>query len=412
MPALDSSDKSPSSWRTPTVVLIAGCVIAIIGMGTRGTMGLFLEPMSSSLDWARETFALAMAVQNLLWGMLLPIAGALTDRYGAPWVMSAGALVYALGLWAMSVAESAALLHISGGILIGVGISFTAFNLAIAAMVKVVGPDRRVLVMGFGTAATSIGQLIFSPVTQGMINSLGWNDALVYLSFISLLIISAAVLLPTDPEVQGEAASDQSIGEAVREALSQRGFILLMIGFFACGFHVAFIGIHLPAYVTDIGLDANVGAYCLALIGGVNIIGSFVSGWVGQRWSKTYSLSFIYLARAIVIMGLLFAPKTVTTLYVFSALMGLLWLSTIPLTTAAVSQVFGVRYVATLYGLVFFGHQVGSFIGVWLGGVLYDKTGSYDLMWWAGVGVGVLAALIHLPISEKPMPRLLAPASA
>ena len=393
-------------WRTPAVVMVAGCMIAIVGMGTRGTLGLFLEPMSSSLSWSRETYALAMAIQNLLWGILLPFAGALTDRYGASWVISAGAVFYALGLWGMSSADSVLMLHISGGILMGLGSAFVAFNLAIAAMVKVVGPERRLLVMGIGTAATSTGQLIFSPMAQGMISSFGWSDALVYLSFISLLIISFAVLLPSNPEVRGEASTRQSLSEAVREAFAQRGFILLMIGFFACGFHVAFIGIHLPAYVTDLGLAPEVGAYCLALIGLFNIAGSFLSGMVGSRWSKTYGLSWIYLARALVILGLLVAPKTALTLYVFSALMGLLWLSTIPLTTGVIADVFGVRYVATLYGFVFFGHQVGSFIGVYLGGVFYECYGSYDAMWWAGIGVGVLAALIHLPISEKPLPRV------
>ena len=394
-----------TKWRTPAVVMVAGCMIAIIGMGTRASLGLFLEPMSSSLSWSRETYALAMAIQNLLWGILLPFAGALTDRYGASWVISAGAVFYSLGLWGMSVADSVFMLHVSGGILMGLGSSFVAFNLAIAAMVKVVGPERRLFVMGVGTAATSVGQLIFSPMAQGLISNFGWSDALVYLSFISMLIISFAVLLPSNPEVQGEEATTQSLGEAVREAFSQRGFILLMIGFFACGFHVAFIGIHLPAYVTDLGLAPQVGAYCLALIGLFNIAGSFLSGMVGSRWSKTYGLSWIYFGRALVILGLLLAPKTALTLYVFSALMGLLWLSTIPLTTGVLTDVFGVRYVATLYGFVFFGHQVGSFIGVWLGGVFYERYGSYDGMWWAGIVVGVLAALIHLPISEKPLPR-------
>ena len=393
-------------WRTPAVVMVAGCMIAIIGMGTRASLGLFLEPMSSSLSWSRETYALAMAIQNLLWGILLPFAGALTDRYGASWVISAGAVFYSLGLWGMSVADSVFMLHVSGGILMGLGSSFVAFNLAIAAMVKVVGPERRLFVMGVGTAATSVGQLIFSPMAQGLISNFGWSDALVYLSFISMLIISFAVLLPSNPEVQGEEVTTQSLGEAVREAFSQRGFILLMIGFFACGFHVAFIGIHLPAYVTDLGLAPQVGAYCLALIGLFNIAGSFLSGMVGSRWSKTYGLSWIYFGRALVILGLLLAPKTALTLYVFSALMGLLWLSTIPLTTGVLTDVFGVRYVATLYGFVFFGHQVGSFIGVWLGGILYDRYGSYDGMWWAGIVVGVLAALIHLPISEKPVSRV------
>ena len=393
-------------WCTPAVVMVAGCMIAIIGMGTRASLGLFLEPMSSSLSWSRETYALAMAIQNLLWGILLPFAGALTDRYGASWVISAGAVFYSLGLWGMSVADSVFMLHVSGGILMGLGSSFVAFNLAIAAMVKVVGPERRLFVMGVGTAATSVGQLIFSPMAQGLISNFGWSDALVYLSFISMLIISFAVLLPSNPEVQGEEATTQSLGEAVREAFSQRGFILLMIGFFACGFHVAFIGIHLPAYVTDLGLAPQVGAYCLALIGLFNIAGSFLSGMVGSRWSKTYGLSWIYFGRALVILGLLLAPKTALTLYVFSALMGLLWLSTIPLTTGVLTDVFGVRYVATLYGFVFFGHQVGSFIGVWLGGILYDRYGSYDGMWWAGIVVGVLAALIHLPISEKPVSRV------
>ena len=401
-----------SSWRTPLLVILAGCLIAMVGFGVRSVFGLFLEPMTVAKGWDRETFALAMAIQNLLWGIGVPVAGALADRYGPARVMTLGALVYGAGVWGMAEADSGLALHVFGGVLTGLGVAFTAFSIALASMAKVVGPERRSLALGLGTAAGSFGQVVFSPLGQAMIAQFGWQPALLILAASALVIVPLAFVLPSDPGVKGEAASDQSMGQALREAGNHSGYVLLTLGFFVCGFHVAFITVHFPAYAKDLGLGAEVGAYSIAVVGLFNIIGSFLAGAAGQRWSKKCGLSAIYFARAIAITALLLAPKTELTLYAFSAVMGILWLSTVPLTTGIVAQVFGVRYMATLFGIVFLSHQVGSFLGVWLGGRLYDATGSYDSMWWAGVALGLLAAAVHLPINEKPLPRLSAQSAA
>lgn len=398
----------PSSpgWRTPLVVILAGCLIAMIGFGVRSAFGLFLEPMTVAKGWDRETFGLAMAIQNLLWGIGVPVAGMIADKFGPSRVLAVGAVIYTVGVWGMATADSSLELHIFGGVLTGVGVAFTAFSLAMAAMAKVVGPERRSLALGLGTAAGSFGQVVFSPLGQGFIGAYGWETALLILAASALLIIPLAFVLPNQATGKGEVPSEQTFRQAMAEAGAHRGYILLTIGFFVCGFHVAFITVHFPSYVGDLGLDPTVGAYALALVGLFNIVGSFASGMAGQRWSKKVGLSTIYFARALVITGLLLAPKTELTIYLFAGAMGLLWLSTVPLTTGIVAQVFGVRYMATLFGFVFLSHQLGSFAGIWLGGYLYDTVGSYDGVWWAGVALGVLAAVIHLPINEKPLARL------
>ncbi len=405
------SPAATASWRTPLLVITAGCLIAMTGFGIRSVFGLFLEPMTVAKGWDRETFALAMAIQNLIWGIGLPVAGAIADRFGPTRVIVLGAVIYALGVWGMAEVDSGLMLHMTAGILTGVGVAFTAFSLVLASIARVVGPARRSLALGLGTAAGSAGQVVFSPVTQGFISNFGWHSTLLILAAAALLIIPLALALPNDTGVKGEAASDQSMGEALREAVSHKGYLLLTTGFFVCGFHVAFITVHFPAYVKDLGLDPAIGAYAIALIGLFNIVGSFLSGAAGQRWSKKAGLSVIYFARAVAITGLLLAPKTEATILIFAATMGILWLSTIPLTTGIVAQVFGVRYMATLFGIVFLSHQLGSFLGVWLGGYFYDTTGSYDPIWWAGIALGLLAAIIHLPINEKPLTRLASPAT-
>ncbi len=401
-----SGQHDSASWRTPAVVLLVGCLIAMIGFGVRSVFGLFLEPMTLAKGWNRETFALAMAIQNLLWGVGLPFAGALADRIGPVRVIVAGAVIYALGVWGMTLSDSASALYLFGGLVTGLGIAFTAFSLALAAMARVVGPQKRSLALGLGTAAGSLGQVVFSPLSQGFIGAYGWSTTLLILTATTLIMIPLALLLPNDTGAHGEPQSEQSLRDALSEAVGHRGYVLLTLGFFVCGFHVAFITVHFPAFVADLGLAAEVGAYSIALIGMFNIAGSFLSGMAGQRWSKKLSLSTIYFARSVAILALLLAPKTEATIYAFAAVMGILWLSTVPLTTGIVAQVFGVRYMATLFGIVFLSHQIGSFLGVWLGGWIFDATGSYDPMWWAGVALGLAAALVHLPIDEKPLPRL------
>jgi MFS family permease len=295
----------------------------------------------------------------------------------------------------------------TGGVLAGLGIAFSAFTLALASMVRVVGAHRRSLILGIGTAAGSAGQVVFSPLSQGFISVYGWHIALIILAAMAIVMVPLALCLPGNlDDDQNNRPGYQSLSEALTEALSHRGYIWLTIGFFVCGFHVAFITVHFPAYIRDLGLDPAIGALSISLIGLMNIVGSFLAGMAGQKWSKKCGLSIIYFARSIVIIALLMLPKTPLVMLAFAATMGILWLSTVPLTTGIVAQVFGVRYMGTLFGIVFLSHQIGSFMGVWLGGRIFDLTGSYDGMWWAGVVVGVLAGLIHLPINEQPQARL------
>lgn len=386
-------------------MLVAGCLIAMIGFGIRSVFGLFLEPMTIAQGWGRETFAMAMAIQNLLWGLGLPVAGALSDRYGAVRVIAGGAVVYALGVLGMAEVGNVFMFHVFAGLLTGLGVAFTAFSLVMAAMARVVTPQRRSMALGLGTAAGSFGQVVFSPLSQMSIESHGWHPTLLVLAGVALLMIPLAAFLPRGPSM-GIPGQNQSLREAVREATSHHGYVLLTIGFFVCGFHVAFISVHFPAYVVDLGLPAHVGAYAMAIVGGFNIIGAVIAGFAGQRFSKCYSLSFIYFLRAVAITALLLAPATQLTIYLFAAGMGLFWLSTVPLTTGIVAQLFGIQYMGTLFGFVFLSHQLGSFLGVWLGGRIFDLTGSYDMMWWAGVALGVFAGLVHLPIDERPVARL------
>lgn len=378
----------------------------MIGFGVRSGFGLFLEPMTVDRGWSREIYGLAMALQNLFWGLSLPFAGALADRFGPVWVILSGAVMYAVAVYGMSIAETPMVLHLTGGILAGMGIAFSAFTIAMASMARVVGPERRTMVLGIGTAAGSLGQFLFSPIAQGFIGAWGWVTALVLLASILLVMVPLSFVLPNDPNQTVGETADQTMIEALREAGSHLGFILLTAGFFVCGFHLAFITVHFPAYIRDLGLDPVIGAWSIAVIGLMNIVGSFLSGIAGQRYSMKTGLSLIYFCRSVAIVALLVLPKTPLVILTFAGAIGLLWLSTVPLTSGIVAQVFGVRYMAMLFGIVFLSHQIGSFLGVWLGGRIYDQTGSYDGIWYAGVVLGLLAALIHLPINERPLPRL------
>ncbi len=394
------------NWRSPMLVIASGCLVAMMGFGTRSMFGFFMEPMTGANGWSRETFSLAMAIQNLLWGLAVPIAGAIADKYGPMRVLMLGSVFYALGIIGMAGSQSVVSLYLFGGLLTGLGVAFTAFSIAMAAIARVVSPERRSLALGLGTAAGSVGQVVFSPLALHWIYTYGWHDALYIHACVVLLIFPLSFALPSNTQAKGEIHSDQSLKDALSEAKDHYGFVLLTIGFFVCGFQLGFITIHLPPYVSDLGLDAEVAAIALALIGGFNIIGSLGSGLIGQRWSKKKSLSFIYLFRGLLILGLMLLPKTETVLFVFAASMGLLWLSTVPLTSGIIAQVFGLRYMATLFGIVFLSHQFGSFLGIWLGGLLFDATGSYDVVWWLGAALGLAAAIVHWPIDEKPLSRL------
>ena len=401
-----TTDAPGAGWRTPMVVILAGCAIAVIGFGVRSVFGFFLDPITEAQGWSRETFSIALSVQNLLWGLAAPVAGALADRYGPARVIVLGALIYGAATWAMGVVDSSVLFTLVAGVAVGIGVAFTGFSLALAAMARVVPPHMRSLALGLGTASGSLGQVIFALGGQGAISLLGWQGALIALAATAMAIIPLAFVLPKSNAGVGEVASDQSVGQALREAAGHRGYLLLTTGFFVCGFQIAFITVHFPSYITDLGLSPWVAAWAWFLVGGCNIVGCMVSGWFGQRWSKRCGLSGIYFARTLIIIGLLLAPKSALTIYAFAVAMGFLWLATVPLTSGIVAQVFGVKYMATLFGVVFFSHQLGSFTGVWLGGWLYDRTGSYDIVWWISAGLGLMAAIIHLPINEKPLARL------
>ncbi|GGB51816.1 MFS transporter [Roseibium aquae] len=389
------------------LVIACGCLIALISFGPRSAMGLFFQPMTEARDWNRELFALALAIQNLMWGFGQPIAGMMADRYGTWKTMVLGTVMYAAGLVLMVDAESAVALHVSAGVLVGLGVAFSSFSLVLASFGRVVTPEQRSIAFGIGTASGSLGQFLFAPLGGTLIAEIGWQQTLIVFAGLMMLVPLLAIALrgksqaSTDP-----AVADQSLMSAVAEAFGTRGFVLLTFGFFVCGFHVAFITVHLPPYIADLGLDPSWGAVAIALIGLFNIAGSLMSGYIGGRYSKPVFLSLIYIGRAIAIFVFIMVPPSPASVLVFSAVMGLLWLSTVPPTSGLVAVMFGPRYMATLFGFVFFSHQVGAFLGVWLGGKLYDETGSYDLIWWVGIALGLFAAVVHWPIQEKPVARL------
>ncbi|KAB2873002.1 MAG: MFS transporter [Bauldia sp.] len=398
---------SRAFWRSVPVVLVAGCAIGAIGFGPRSTMGFFLTPMSTEYGWGREVFALAIAIQNLVWGIGQPFVGMLADRFGTARVLTGGALLYGLGLALMANTSDPLALQFTAGVLIGLGIAGSAFLLVLAAFARLLPPHLRTIGFGLGTAAGSLGQFIFAPLGQGFIEGYGCQTALLIMPAITLAVPFLAFFVRGKPAAVPARAGekDQSIPEALGEAFRHRSYQLLVAGFFVCGFQIAFITVHLPPYLADIGIPALYGGYAIALIGLFNIIGSISSGVLTGRMPKRILLAFIYLARSVVIVLFLGFPPSVATVLLFSAAMGLLWLSTVPPTQQLVAIMFGTRYMATLFGFVFFSHQVGSFLGVWLGGLLYDATGTYDAVWWISVALGVFAAVVHLPIVERQVAR-------
>ncbi|MCZ6534092.1 MAG: MFS transporter [SAR324 cluster bacterium] len=393
--------------RPAVLIVVAATMVLGLAIGTRLTFGLFLQPMTLAHGWGRETFALAIALQNLLWGVTQPFFGMLADRYGSGRVVAAGAVGYGAGLYLMSQASSPLALHLSLGLLIGLSLSATSFAVVLGAVSRAVSERRRSMAMGMASAGGSVGQLLMLRVSHLLIGSAGWVDALGYMAVIMMLMLPLAVLVAGKPEQQ-PMVRQQSMGEAIGEACGHRGFWLLTAGFFVCGFHVTFIGLHLPAYIVDNDLAPGLGATALAMIGGFNVLGSWFWGVTGGRYSKKFNLSILYLLRSLVILVLISTPVSETSILLFSAGIGFLWLGTVPLTNALVGQIFGVQYISTLFGIVFFGHQIGAFLGVWLGGYIFDIAGSYDPVWYISVILGLAAALLHWPINEQPVPRLAA----
>lgn len=406
-----------SFLKNPLVIVLFGCLLTMVTFGPRASFGLFLTPMSAQYGWGRDVFALAFAIQNLLWGIGTPFAGAIADRFGTAKVLAGGVLLYALGLGLMTYSTTPVTLNITGGVLVGFGLSACSFNIVLTAFGKLVPKEWQGIAFGAGTAAGSFGQFLFAPFGVGLIESYGWQYALLVFAAILILALPFAFALRTASNrasvnsANATAEQAQTLREALAEAFGHRSYLFLVAGFFTCGFQLAFVTAHLPSYLLDRGLSAQVGGWTLAIIGLFNIVGSFGAGWLGSRVPKRYILSAIYLTRAISIAIFISIPPSIEATMIFAVVTGLTWLSTVPPTSSLVSVMFGTKWFAMLYGFVFFSHQLGSFVGVWLGGVAFEMYGSYQIVWWLAVMFGVLSALINLPIIEKPVARLGAPAA-
>lgn len=385
------------------VVIVAGCLVCLVAFGVRSTSGLFTAPLSEEHGWGREIYGFAMALQNLVWGIAQPFAGMAADKFGTMRVVMVGALVYAAGVIIMALGDTPFLLTMGGGVLMGLGIATTNFSIVMAAFGRLVPPDKRSWAFGIATAASSMGQFVFAPIGHAFIAAYGWQTALMLLAASCLLMIVFAVPLGASRGgvARGEVEVEFSIGETIRRAFGHSSYVLLFLGFFVCGFQIAFVTVHLPPYLVERGVSPAVAAWAIGAVGLFNVIGSYSAGILGGRYSKRYGLVFIYLARSAVVTAFLLLPISPASAITFSALMGLLWLSTVPFTMGLVMVMFGTRFIATLYGFVFFSHQVGSFLGVWLGGRFYDQYGSYDPVWWMGVALGVFAAVVNWPIREE-----------
>ncbi len=402
---MSSATRAIPWYYIPMVVLVAGCIVAIINFGIRSTFGLFTLPISEAYGWPRETYSLAIAIQNLAWGIATPIAGMLADRYGSARVLIAGAVLYALGIVGMNFSSLPVMFHLTAGVIVGIGVALSSFSIVMAALGRIVPAEKRSWAFGLATASGSLGQFIFSPLVGAMIAAYGWQPALLALAASSLLIIPFALPLMVQNTSTSKARTGEtqlSMTEAIAKAFGHGSYLLLVAGFFVCGFQLAFVTVHLPPYLAEHGLSKEFAGIAMSLIGLFNVVGSYSAGIIGGRERKRIPLSAIYLLRAIAIATFISLPITQTSTLVFTAVLGFLWLSTIPFTMGLVVVMFGTRYMATLYGFVFLSHQVGSFLGVWLGGKLYDVYGSYDPVWWMGVALGVFACLVNLPIKERP----------
>jgi MFS family permease len=398
------------SWRTPAIIVACGCLIAVISYGPRSSFGFFLRPMTADNGWGRDVFAFSVALQTLIYGLVQPFSGAIADRFGTIRVIVVGALLYASGVYMMAHATTPGELYLTSGVLIGFGLTGCSFNLIISSFGKLLPESWRSISFGAGTAAGSFGQFLFSPLGVSLIDKVGWRSALEIFAGILLLIIPLAFAIATsqqDATAKPGAAPifRQNYRQALAEAFSHRSFILLVIGYFTCGFQLTFVTLHLPSYLIDRGLSAEVGGWTLGVIGLFNIVGALTSGYLSGRMPKRYILAFIYSTRALTVLFLITMPASPAVAIIYGAMTGLLWLSSVPPTSGLVAVMFGTRWLAMLVGIAFMSHQIGGALGVYLGGLLYERTGSYDIIWWFGILFGVLSALINLPIVEKPVAR-------
>lgn len=396
-----------ASRYSPETIIVAGCAIALLTFGPRSAVGAFQADMLRDNGWTRDIFSVGIAIQNLLWGVGQPFAGGVADRFGAKRVLAAGALLYGVGVALMAWATTPLMFDMTAGVLIGFGLSGCSFNLVLGAFGKLLPESKRSMAFGLGTAAGSFGQFLFSPLAVALIQAFGWKTTTILFGAMMLLVIPLATILATPamaPAPAGGGAREMSLGETLRHAFGHRSYVLLVIGFFTCGFQLAFITTHFQIYLRDLNMSAQIGGWAFAVIGIFNIFGSLGAGWLGNRMPRRYILSFIYFARALSTALFIFLPASVPSVFLFAAVTGLLWLSTVPPTSSLVGVMFGVRYLAMLYGFAFFSHQVGGFLGVLLGGVLYEKTGSYDIVWQLSIALGVISGLFNLPIAERAAP--------
>ena len=394
-----------SNWRTPLVVLICGGMILTLSLGTRHSFGLYLQPMTLDLGWSRETFAIALAIQNLVYGIATPFAGMIADRFGAPRAIIGGTLLYALGMTLMAHSTTGWEFSLSAGLLVGAGLSCSGFATVFGAIGRAFPAEKRTVVLGIAGATGSFGQFLMLPYGQTLITHLGWHNALLVCAGTLVLILPLATALKENIGARATDASRQSIPEALREAFGHSGYMLLCSGYFVCGFQLMFISVHFPAYLIDQRMTPQTGMMALALIGLFNVFGTYSWGWLGQHYTKKYVLSALYFTRAAVFSVFILLPLSPFSVYLFSAAIGFLWLGTVPVTSGLIAQIFGVKYLATLTGIAFLFHQVGSFLGVWIAGYLFDATGSYRLMWILTIALGVLAGLVNLPINDRQIAR-------